>query len=373
MTSKPSTKPSKTSKKKPIIGLNVRSCPYCSAKVVKKGIREKKFERVQLYFCKNCQKVFTPQLVKGKTTPLRVILEGLSFYNQGYSLEESTKLLKNQFGLTVQPTTLSNWIQEYQDICKYSRMRKFGLKLFSPSQVIQAISLYHRQIYKFRIHRAKLALLLQEDMRHYKFWPLREFLEAVFAECPHHLFKEDQRISEVKVKFDLSGVQIREKQNFANRLAQLLLQAVSDNKLRHESLQKFMIANDSVTVATEVPVYLLPEDVEHMESQLGFEIPVKFEKVLTGHIDFLQLRNGAVHILDYKANAAKEKPIEQLTLYALALSRLTGLRLYEFKCAWFDEKNYFQFFPLHVVYKLRRKERIPKNQRKLLEVRETIK
>jgi ATP-dependent exoDNAse (exonuclease V) beta subunit len=216
-------------------------------------------------------------------------------------------------------------------------------------------------------------LLLQEDIRHRRFEPLREFLEAMFAECPHHLFKEDLRVSEIKNKFDLKGVLVREKHNFANRIAQLLLQAVSDNKLRHEALQKFMLANDSVTVATEVPVYLLPEDVEHMESQLGFEIPVKFEKVLTGHIDLIQLRNGAAHILDYKHNAAREKPIEQLTLYALALSRLTGLRLYDFKCAWFDEKNYFQFFPLHVVYKLRGKERIPKNQRKLIEVRKAIK
>jgi len=35
------------------------------------------------------------------------------------------------------------------------------------------------------------------------------------------------------------------------------------------------------------------------------------------------------------------------------LSRLTGLRLFDFKCAWFDEKSYFEFFPLHVVYKLK--------------------
>ena len=45
------------------------------------------------------------------------------------------------------------------------------------------------------------------------------------------------------------------------------------------------------------------------------EIP----KLITGHIDLVQIRNGQVHILDYKPNAAKEKPIEQLTLYALAL------------------------------------------------------
>ena len=74
-------------------------------------------------------------------------------------------------------------------------------------------------------------------------------------------------------------------------------------------------------------------------------------KLITGHIDILQIRNGMVHILDFKPRAEKERPIEQLTLYAMALSRLTGLRLFEFKCAWFDEKDYFEFFPLHVLYK----------------------
>jgi len=79
--------------------------------------------------------------------------------------------------------------------------------------------------------------------------------------------------------------------------------------------------------------------------------------LITGHIDFVQIRNGMVHILDYKSNASKEKPIEQLTLYALALSRLTGLRVFNFKCAWFDEKDYFEFYPLHVVYKGRKNKR----------------
>src|SRR3989338_4248122 len=127
-----------------------------------------------------------------------------------------------------------------------------------------------------------------------------------------------------------------------------------------------MIANDSVTVATEVPVYIRQEDIEHMENQLGFQItsngkievkgkkrPIAMPKVLTGHIDLVQVRNGQIHLLDYKPNASKEKPIEQLTWYALALSRLTGLRIFEFKCGWFDERGYYQFFPLHVVKKLR--------------------
>jgi len=80
-------------------------------------------------------------------------------------------------------------------------------------------------------------------------------------------------------------------------------------------------------------------------------------KLITGHIDILQIRNGQIHLLDYKSEAEKERPVEQLTLYAMALSRLTGLRLFEFKCAWFDEKDYFEFYPLHVLHKPRKTQR----------------
>ena len=43
--------------------------------------------------------------------------------------------------------------------------------------------------------------------------------------------------------------------------------------------------------------------------------------------------------------------IAQLMVYALALSRHTGLKLFDFVCAWFDEHHYYEFFPLHVVHK----------------------
>ncbi len=52
-----------------------------------------------------------------------------------------------------------------------------------------------------------------------------------------------------------------------------------------------------------------------------------------------------------KPEATKEKHAHvQLTIYALALARRTGLKLKDFKCAWFDEKDYFEFFPLTGVY-----------------------
>lgn len=342
----------------------VEKCPYClSKKIVKRGKRKKKLEEVQLYLCKDCNKTFTSQIVKGKKFPLKIIIDGLSYYNMGYSREESCNFLKEGYGFEIQPVTLSNWLQEFEKLCTYSRMREYGKKLFTPNQIIQSTVLYHRQVYKFRYHKAKTALLLQ-DFKHEKFEPLRQFLEAVSIECPHQFFQEGERSSEQNIKFNLAEVRINEKSNFAVRLAQLVLQAVNNNRERHEILQKFMLANDSVTIACEIPVWLDNDDIGHFNTVLGFDVPLNPEKVITGHIDILQIRNGSVHILDYKPNAKKEKPIEQLTIYALALSRLTGLRLYEFKCAWFDDKNYYEFFPLHTVYKKKR-IKLSKDQIKL--------
>jgi hypothetical protein len=62
-----------------------------------------------------------------------------------------------------------------------------------------------------------------------------------------------------------------------------------------------MLANDSVTVAIEIPIWLKAPDIDALETQHGIRLlPEGHEpRVLTGHIDFLQVRNGAVHILDY--------------------------------------------------------------------------
>ncbi|MEK7188904.1 MAG: PD-(D/E)XK nuclease family protein, partial [Patescibacteria group bacterium] len=255
-------------------------------------------------------------------------------------------------------------------------MRPFGLKLFPPEKVIESATLAHRQLYRFRHHKAKSHLIIEEDYKNRKFAPLREYLSLVPAETPHQYFQEGMRASEAPIGFSKSDMIVRAKKNYATKLASFVLQAVSRNKDRHDALQRFMLANDSVTVATEVPVYIRREDLAHMQTQLGFILFKKaarravksvkdlkvmavseLPKLITGHIDFVQIRNGFCHIMDYKPKAEKERPLEQLTLYALALSRLTGLRVYDFKCAWFDENDYFEFFPLHLVYKKTKRKR----------------
>ncbi len=389
-------------------------CPYCASEnFVKRGVRKKKKETVQLYLCKDCERTFTPGAIKGKHYPMPVILDAISLYHLGYSLEKATKIaseiqLKNEKqeqeeqgtkgqaikSGNVGSGTLSNWLKQYKSVCAYSRMREFGMKMYKPEDVIISATLAHRQLYRFRYHQAKTRLILEEDFKHRKFRSIKEFLELVPAECPHQYFSDEaERASEKPIFFSKTDMIVRSKQNYATKLAEFVLGSVKEPKERHDALQRFMLANDSVTIATEVPIYLRREDLKHMASQLGFEMykpikagisksqfpiskqnknPIKeletmsideMPKLITGHIDFIQIRNGMVHILDYKSRANKEKPLEQLALYALALSRLTGLRVYNFKCAWFDEKDYFEFYPLHLVYK-RKKGRRKKIQTK---------
>ena len=110
-----------------------------------------------------------------------------------------------------------------------------------------------------------------------------------------------------------------------------------------------MLVNDSVTVAVEIPVYLTTKDIEYYRAR-GFQLNFDAHTI-TGHLDFLQIRNGHLHVLDYKPEARKEKHAHaQLTIYALALARRIGLPLKAFKCAWFDEHDYFEFYPLQGVY-----------------------
>jgi len=334
-----------------LIGAALERCLYCeSPDIIKKGKRYKKLEIIQLWYCHHCQCVFTPQITKGKTYPLKVILESLMLYYRGETRLHTSERIKERFGIAVPPRTFSKWLAEYRTITTYARLRERCATRFRPSQLIRATRLHHKQVYTYRVHQGKLALILT-DKQHAAFSPVATYLTDMAASCPHHLFQTDARASQDKAAYNLDTVEITAKRNHACRMAGLILQTVTYNTRRHDELQRFMLTTDSVTVAVEVPISLTPDDIAHFTRELGFDIPLASTTTLTGHIDVLQIRNGRVHILDYKPGAAKEKPITQLMVYALALSRRTGLRLFDFTCAWFDDHHYFEFYPLHVVHK----------------------
>lgn len=359
-------------------------CGKCnSVNIVKRGFAKNKLQSFQKYQCKECKSIFTVQQAKGKTYPLRIILNAISTYNFGHSLEKTREIINKKHNLGISLRTISSWIKEYEGVCTYSKLRKQAIKLFNPKNIIKKLELSHIQPYTFKYHKAKLYLLFHSrlynneyrNIAHF-YEPLTAYLEKIGTDkFPHHIFTYDKTISDYKsspdakvnknnlivneksnkraskIKFNHLKIEIKSKNNFACKLAKLALNLALTNKDRHEAIQNFFLINDSTTIAVEIPIYLTNWDAGYYRNQKGFIFPLSsYTTPITGHIDILQIRNGLIIILDYKPDAENENPTEQLTIYALALSRKLNLPLYYFKCAWFDENDYFEFYPLHAVY-----------------------
>jgi hypothetical protein len=308
---------------------------------------------VQLWRCASCKRIFTPSpaALLNKTYPIRLVLQALTLYNLGYSLSETAKRLKQKAGRTVSPSTIATWIGAHKEHTTFRRLRAEATTIYPPEQTIRSIKLYHRQVYAFAYHRSKLALL-RRNPQHRRFEALAKFLENVPSTCPHELFRREDdpkaRASQARPAFaDPGRIVINRKENAATATAGLIMPAVGANKLRHETLQNFILANDSGTVAVEIPIWLTEDEIVELETRYGIELAAGgAPRSITGHLDFLQVRNDAVHILDYKPDARTNKPIAQLAIYALALTvRVPGLKLFDIKCAWFNEDEYNEFFP----------------------------
>jgi len=333
-------------------------CQECnSSNIIKKGTRKNKNQTIQRYKCKTCSKIFTQKGLKHKSYPAKIILNAISNYNLGNTLERAAKLINSRFKTNITPKNVQLWVNEFKEQLPYFKVREEGKELFSPKDIIHKQALNHIQPYTFKCHNAKLHILAKENPQ---FSALKDYIEKINSkDFPDHIFTYnknnsnntniEQRASQLK--FNHLKITHVQKQNQANQLAKLALNLAATNKQRHQAIQDFMLINDSTTIATEIPVYLTNWDAGYYRNQKGFIFPLNnYTTPITGHIDILQIRNKLIHILDYKPEANKIHPIEQLTIYAMALSRKLNLELYHFKCAWFDENNYFEFFPLQGVY-----------------------
>jgi hypothetical protein len=317
--------------------------------VIKKGTRKTRHEQRQRWGCNRCGYTFTNLVTKHFPYPVKVIMEAICRYNLGYSARETVRYLTRRFHITVPEKTFRLWYTAHKPICTYHTLRGAIAHHFEPDGLLEKHYLQHRQVYLYTLHHGKLEHLFSFRY-HRAYAPIRNYLvtDVLSQDFPHELFTREERDRSSQYPVILQAAVTR-KDNYATKLAGLALQIAPSNIKRHETLQRFMLLNDSATIAVEVPIYLTPEDFAYFRSR-GFTFPFG-NNPITGHIDFLQLRSGFLHILDYKPNAAKEKhAVTQLTIYALALSRRTGLPVKAFKCAWFDERDYFEFFPLPSIY-----------------------
>jgi hypothetical protein len=200
------------------------------------------------------------------------VLDAITLYNLGYSLEQTADKIKSRFGRRAGRSTIAAWLADHRSLTTYARLRAEGRKLFPPIQAIRSIKLYHRQIYKYAYHRPKPAMLRQ-GREHARFAGVADFLERVPKDCPHDLFRDSERASQKAAGFlDTSRLIVVEKENAATRMAALVIPTVGNNRLRHERLREFMLANDSTTLAIEVPIWLAQAEIKALEAEHGISL-----------------------------------------------------------------------------------------------------
>lgn len=310
-------------------------CPLCNSQTIKWGIRKSKKRLTQKYQCKNneCRKYFTtqPSLQKNKTYNINLIINTISNLNLGYSIKQTQSYFKGKKHnqkTKIPRSTLSYWYNQLKPCLPYHRIRQKIKTTYTPINIIKKKNFtHHNQPFTYQYHQPKLDLFL----KHYP--TLKHYLENIETLLPKDIFNNSQRISQItKIKNNNQNTQLKTKQNYATKLAEMALQITNNNAERHQIVENLMLKNDTATIATEIPVYLKLKN-----------------NTITGHIDILQIRYNKLHILDFKPEKTdKQKAIIQLYHYASALSKLTKISLKNFKCAWFDQNSYYEFYPFHI-------------------------
>jgi transposase-like protein len=352
----------------PTIQAKPNCCPACDGRrISKNGVRKNSRRQIQIYWCKDCARHFSFLAgLKGVKYPPRVIARALCLYNLGRSQEETARRIAAEHRLAVPRRTISEWISGYRSITTFQRLRSAAARQFG-NNMVRERALEHRQVYQYKLHHAKLALTadaiprdVAEKMKNYLFSIFDGFPDALFRDDDVPALDEHRGTTKKHPEpsavvrsstsdFEILPLSRMAKQNLANDLAAMGLLLARKNRDRHASIQDFMLANDSCTVACEVPVYLTAEEIGYYKSKGFFLALPDISKPITGHIDIVQVRNGLIHLLDYKPDARKIDPANQLVIYALAFASRARLPLKAFKCAWFDERDFFEFWPLHAV------------------------
>jgi len=87
-------------------------------------------EIVQLWRCASCKRTFTPgpASLRNKTYPLRTVLDALSTYSLGYSLEDTVARISSKSGRRIGSSTLAGWLAEHRPLLSYLRLRELGLR-----------------------------------------------------------------------------------------------------------------------------------------------------------------------------------------------------------------------------------------------------
>lgn len=291
-------------------------CPECGSGIV---IKYGKKSSRQIYRCRECRRKFISD-PKGRYSR-QIMVDAICFHSLGDTLEDVTLKLRRTYRKKISKSTVHRWISDAKGLTPILGYRRDIGRLNDP--ILVKDLLHSGLLFRFSIHRFKLERSGMEG--------LSEYLLG-FQDRPE--FQDGNRCSSLKAGVDVPVVK---RKDLACDMVSFCLDPSMENRKRHELVERFLLTNDDVTVATEVPVYF-------WDKKIGS---------VTGHIDVLQVKNGKVRILDYKPNASREHPEGQILNYARALSYRTKVSLKDMECAWFDGKDCYSFDPSKAVWKWR--------------------
>ena len=201
------------------------------------------------------------------------------------------------------------------------------------AEVIVHKSFKHGWWYHYRIHVLKSKQLCARTLS-----PMDKYLHHVKDNCPEEYFSKGPRSSQLRMKFDVDLVEIKN-----HEVCELARQGLESDMYNtaHTNVQMFMLSNDTSTISIEVPIWMLEKEMPDYNHFFNTS------EALTGHIDALRIEDGLVWVWDYKPNAHKEKyATTQTNFYAIMLSARSGIPMSKFRCGYFDDEQAFVFKPL---------------------------
>ncbi len=299
-------------------------CPYCEkwSHIIKSGVRKTKKGSVQKYRCMECGRSFCDSVDPYSKYPLKVVLHSLELYNLGHPASNIKKMIGRKYHLSPPTSTIYSWSDRFEKELTFIKQRK-KMKL-DPGNIIHIKNFQHRQIVPFAYHMPKV------NIQSKTFPGIKRYIDWINRSLPDRMFLEGPRMSTYKMAINH---EIKPVSNILPRLTKLALERSSDTS-PHNSVESFFLINDSSTVATEIPVFLNPSEIE----KISTNVPI------TGHIDMLQARFGKIYILDYKPNLKHpENYSSQLHLYREAIGRRMNIPKNKISIMAFNEHSAFEY------------------------------
>lgn len=157
-------------------------CPKCGKLGLKAGSRNTRQGRMARLYCRTCAIHFSVAPLPRRRYSHRTILEAVTAYNLGRTLNETQAHVARRTRAVVPHNTIHSWIGQFAEVCTFTRFRK--RYSFAEEEVLQTRTFNHNQEYKFKFHRLKANILCKT-----RFPQIRRYLWHIAEHCPNELFQ----------------------------------------------------------------------------------------------------------------------------------------------------------------------------------------